>query len=180
MENGVAEGQIVRQHQLFHGHEFKQTLGDSRRQRSLTCCSPWGYKQLDVTSWLNSNNHSQSLTVFLQCISSPSNSGPILLSLWLLLCLYFKTSTTLTELVHLHSMVYHRGSPLVEVLITAHLQHCPWAVPLYPGLSTVHPPPVRGSSFPTGQWIIQIRYSILAFFFDHSYFQLLLVGLPMK
>ena len=79
-------------------------------------------------------------------------------------------------------MVYHLSSPPVEVLITAHLQHCPWAVPLYQGLSTVHPPPVRGSALPTGQWIIQVKYSILAFFFffDHSYFQLLLVGLPMK
>ena len=28
----------------FSGHEFKQTPGDSGRQRSLACCSPWGSK----------------------------------------------------------------------------------------------------------------------------------------
>ena len=26
----------------LNGHEFEQTLGDSERQGSLTCCSPWG------------------------------------------------------------------------------------------------------------------------------------------
>ena len=31
-----------------HGHEFEQTLGDSR-QGSLTCCSPWGQKELGMT-----------------------------------------------------------------------------------------------------------------------------------
>ena len=27
---------------LTHGHEFEQTMGDSERQGSLACCSPWG------------------------------------------------------------------------------------------------------------------------------------------
>ena len=26
----------------LNGHEFEQTLGDSGRQESLACCSPWG------------------------------------------------------------------------------------------------------------------------------------------
>ena len=28
----------------FNGHEFEQTPGDSERQRSLGCCSPWGHR----------------------------------------------------------------------------------------------------------------------------------------
>ena len=30
-------------------YEFQQTLGDSGGQRSLTCYSPWGRKELDMT-----------------------------------------------------------------------------------------------------------------------------------
>ena len=35
------------------GHEFEPTLGDSERQGSLACCSPWGCKELDTTERLN-------------------------------------------------------------------------------------------------------------------------------
>ena len=34
---------------------FEQTPGDSGRQRSLACCSPWGCKESDTTKRLNSN-----------------------------------------------------------------------------------------------------------------------------
>ena len=37
------------------GHEFEQTLGDSRRQRSLACSPPRGPKELDREK-LNNNN----------------------------------------------------------------------------------------------------------------------------
>ena len=37
------------------GHEFEQTLEDSKGQGSLECCSPWGYKELDTTQQLNNN-----------------------------------------------------------------------------------------------------------------------------
>ena len=40
-------------HQL-NGHEFKQTLGDTKGQESLVCFSPWACK--DTTEQLNSNN----------------------------------------------------------------------------------------------------------------------------
>ena len=43
-------------HQL-NGHEFEQTPGDSERQGSLACCSPWGHKESDTTDQLNSNNN---------------------------------------------------------------------------------------------------------------------------
>ena len=46
-EKGTTEDEMVGwQHQL-NGHEFEQTLGDSERQGSLACCSPWGHKQSD-------------------------------------------------------------------------------------------------------------------------------------
>ena len=35
-------------HQL-NGHEFEQTLGDSKGQGSLACCSPWSRKEFDTT-----------------------------------------------------------------------------------------------------------------------------------
>ena len=37
------------------GHEFEQTPGDSERQGSLVCCSPWGCIELDMTERLNNN-----------------------------------------------------------------------------------------------------------------------------
>ena len=39
-------------HQL-NGHEFEQTPGESDRQGSLVCCSPWGFKESDKTERLN-------------------------------------------------------------------------------------------------------------------------------
>ena len=37
------------------GHEFEQAVGDGEGQGSLTCCSPWGHKELDTIEWLNKN-----------------------------------------------------------------------------------------------------------------------------
>ena len=34
---------------------FAQTLGDGEGQGGLVCCSPWGYKELDMTDQLNNN-----------------------------------------------------------------------------------------------------------------------------
>jgi len=31
------------------GHEFEQTLGESRGQRSLACCTSWHQKKSDTT-----------------------------------------------------------------------------------------------------------------------------------
>ena len=48
-EKRVAEGEMVRQHHRFNGHEFEQSLGDSEVQRILGCSSPWGHKKSDMT-----------------------------------------------------------------------------------------------------------------------------------
>ena len=37
-------------HHWLNGHESEQTPGDGKRQRSLTCCSPWGTKS---RTWLS-------------------------------------------------------------------------------------------------------------------------------
>ena len=36
-------------HLWLNVHKFEQTLGDSKEQGSLACCSSWGRKELDVT-----------------------------------------------------------------------------------------------------------------------------------
>ena len=40
----AAENETVRQHHRLNGYKFEQTLGDSERQGSLACCSPWGHR----------------------------------------------------------------------------------------------------------------------------------------
>ena len=49
----AAEDEMVGWYYRLSGHEFEQTLGDSERQGSLACCSPWGCKELDTTERLN-------------------------------------------------------------------------------------------------------------------------------
>ena len=44
-ETGTTEDELVGWHCLLNGHEFEQTPGDSEGQRSLACCSPWGWLQ---------------------------------------------------------------------------------------------------------------------------------------
>ena len=46
----MIEDEMTGWHQLVNGHEFEQTPGDGGGQGSLPYCSPWGYKELDMTS----------------------------------------------------------------------------------------------------------------------------------
>ena len=48
-EKGTTEDEMGGWHHQLHGHESEQTLEDSARQGSLTCCSLWGHKELDRT-----------------------------------------------------------------------------------------------------------------------------------
>ena len=52
-ENRATEDEMVEWHHWLNGHKFEQALGDGEGQGSLTCCSPWGRKELDTTEWLN-------------------------------------------------------------------------------------------------------------------------------
>ena len=52
-EKGITEDKMIGWHHQLDGHEFEQTLGDSERQGSLMCCSPWSHKESDTTEWLD-------------------------------------------------------------------------------------------------------------------------------
>ena len=52
-EKGTTEDEMVGWHHWLGGHEFGQAPGVGDGQGSLTCCSPWACKELDMTEWLN-------------------------------------------------------------------------------------------------------------------------------
>ena len=45
----MTEDEMVGWHYQHNGQEFEQTPGDSEGQGSLAYCSPWGYRELDMT-----------------------------------------------------------------------------------------------------------------------------------
>ena len=47
------QDEMVGWHHRIDGYEFEQALEVGDGQGSLACCSPWGWKQLDTTEWLN-------------------------------------------------------------------------------------------------------------------------------
>ena len=49
----MTEDEMVGWHHGLIGHEFEQTLVDSKGQGSLVCCSTWGHTQSDTTEQLN-------------------------------------------------------------------------------------------------------------------------------
>ena len=55
-EKGTTEDKLVGWYHQLNGREFEQAPGDSERKGSLAFCSPWGWKELDVTEQLNNKN----------------------------------------------------------------------------------------------------------------------------
>ena len=49
----MTEDKMVEWHHQLNGHEFEQAPGDSEGQGSLSCYSPWGRKESDMTERLN-------------------------------------------------------------------------------------------------------------------------------
>ena len=49
----MTEDKMVEWHHQLNGHEFEQAPGDSEGQGSLSCYSPWGHKESDMTERLN-------------------------------------------------------------------------------------------------------------------------------
>ena len=49
----MTEHETVGWHHQLYGHEFEQALGVGDGQGSLTYCSPWFCKELDMTEQLN-------------------------------------------------------------------------------------------------------------------------------
>ena len=52
-EKGTTEGKMVGWYHRLNRHEFEYTLGVRDGQGGLTCCSPWGCKESEMTEWLN-------------------------------------------------------------------------------------------------------------------------------
>ena len=48
-EKGMTEDEMVGWHHQLNGRESEQTQGASEGQGSLTCYSPWGCKESDMT-----------------------------------------------------------------------------------------------------------------------------------
>ena len=49
----MTEDEMVGWHHQLSGREFEQALEVGDGQGSLTCCSPWGRRELDMTEQLN-------------------------------------------------------------------------------------------------------------------------------
>ena len=64
----------------LNGHEFEHTLGNGEGQGSLVYCSPWGYKEPDMTERLSNNNGSQKIRRHNFQITVPRMAG--FLSTW--------------------------------------------------------------------------------------------------
>ena len=45
----MTENEMVGWHHRLNGHEFEQAPGDSEGQGNLSCCSPWGGKELGTS-----------------------------------------------------------------------------------------------------------------------------------
>ena len=45
----MTEDEMVGRHHQLDGHEFEQVLEDGKGQGDLSCYSPWGHKELDMT-----------------------------------------------------------------------------------------------------------------------------------
>ena len=46
----MTEDEMVGWHHRLNGHEFEQAPGqDDEGQGNLVCCSPWGFKESDMT-----------------------------------------------------------------------------------------------------------------------------------
>ena len=52
-KRGWQRDEMVGWHHWLDGHEFEPTPGVGNGQGSLTCCSPWGRKELDTTDRRN-------------------------------------------------------------------------------------------------------------------------------
>ena len=55
-EKGATEDEMIGWYHRLNGHEFNQTSGDDKGQGSLACCSPWGFKELNVSERQNNKS----------------------------------------------------------------------------------------------------------------------------
>ena len=55
----MTENEMYRWHHQLNGPEFEQAPGDGEGQVSLTCCSPLGHKESDLTEPVNNSSSSK-------------------------------------------------------------------------------------------------------------------------
>ena len=48
-KKGTTEDEMFGWHHQLDGHDFEQAPGYGDGQGSLSCCSPWSHKELDMT-----------------------------------------------------------------------------------------------------------------------------------
>ena len=58
-EKGLTEDKKVGWYHWLNGSEFEKALGNGEGQGSLVWCGPWGWKELEMTKWLNNNKCSE-------------------------------------------------------------------------------------------------------------------------
>ena len=76
-EKGMTDDEMVGWHHQLNRHEFEQTLRDGQGQGSLVCRSPWGHKELGVTSWLT-NNKWPFISFYIIWLNEHPSKDPIL------------------------------------------------------------------------------------------------------
>ena len=82
-EKGATEDELAGWHHWLEGHEFEQALGVVDGQVRLTCCSPWGCKESDMTERLN-NNKLYSIKLFKHNKKGAESRAPVALRVfWL-------------------------------------------------------------------------------------------------
>ena len=48
-EKGMTEDEMAGWHHRLDGYEYEQTIGAADGQGTLACCSPWSWKESDMT-----------------------------------------------------------------------------------------------------------------------------------
>ena len=123
-EKGIRVDEMAGWHHCLDGHEFEQAPVDGEGQESLSCLSPWGSKELDMTEWLN-NNHTwlhSLVPVYLQ--SHPSTCIKIIHVVYLTL----HGVSSLQSFCHQEPVSWKTSLPQTEGgglgMIQAHYVYC--------------------------------------------------------
>ena len=74
-EKGTTEDEMVGWHHRLNGYEFEQTPGDGGGQGSLSCFSPWGCKESDMTERVNNNSNTGAMYIYPFSFGFPSHLG---------------------------------------------------------------------------------------------------------
>ena len=121
-EKRVTEDEMVGWHHRLNGHEFEYAPGVGDVQGSLTSCSPWGCKELDMTEQLNWKILWKKVKVLVteSCLTLqpmdynlPASSVHGILQAWILEWVAIAFSRRLSlSLLHCRQIFYHLSGSL--------------------------------------------------------------------